>query len=169
MQFRKDCIKSRRDKIGITRHIMMYQVIYILCSCSMKRVACTLYTCSTWCIMICLVIPILSLLVFIQSLYSLCKLHLLVELLLCISSKERVETVRKKSRPIIPRGQSLIFGRAGASPPSLTARARCLYVWTSDVRYVDQIPKCFYALLFHHHLSTFHGIHTSQDHLFLVA
>ena len=32
-----------------------------------------------------------------------------VELLLCISSKDRVETVRKKSRPIIPRGRSLIF------------------------------------------------------------
>ena len=43
----------------------------------MKRVTCTLY--STWCIMICLVIPILSLLLFIQSLYSLSKLlHLLV-------------------------------------------------------------------------------------------
>ena len=26
----RDCIKSRRDKIGITRHIMMYQVIYIV-------------------------------------------------------------------------------------------------------------------------------------------
>ena len=23
------CIKSRRDKIGITRHIMMHQVLYI--------------------------------------------------------------------------------------------------------------------------------------------
>ena len=37
---------------------------------------CTIY--STWCIMICLVILILSLLLFIQSLYSLSKLHLLV-------------------------------------------------------------------------------------------
>ena len=26
----RDCIKSRRDKIGITRHIMMYQVLYIV-------------------------------------------------------------------------------------------------------------------------------------------
>ena len=34
---------------------------------------CTIY--NTWCIMICLVIPILSLLLFIQSLYSLSKLH----------------------------------------------------------------------------------------------
>ena len=25
-----DCIKSRRDKIGITRHIMMHQVLYIV-------------------------------------------------------------------------------------------------------------------------------------------
>ena len=42
----------------------------------MKRVTCTLY--STWCIMICLVILLLSLLLFIQSLYSISKLHLLV-------------------------------------------------------------------------------------------
>ena len=41
----RDCIKSRRDTIGITRHnVMMHQVLYI--------VTCTLY--STWCIMICL-------------------------------------------------------------------------------------------------------------------
>ena len=39
----------------------------------MKRVTCIVY--STWCIMICLVIPILSLLLFIQSLYSLSKLQ----------------------------------------------------------------------------------------------
>ena len=26
----EDCIKSRRDKIGITRHIMMHQVLYIV-------------------------------------------------------------------------------------------------------------------------------------------
>ena len=26
----RDCIKSRRDKIGITRHIMMHQVLYNL-------------------------------------------------------------------------------------------------------------------------------------------
>ena len=25
----RDCIKSRRGKIGITRHIMMHQVLYI--------------------------------------------------------------------------------------------------------------------------------------------
>ena len=25
-----DCIKSRRDKIGITRHIIMHQVLYIV-------------------------------------------------------------------------------------------------------------------------------------------
>ena len=30
LQFRKDCIKSRRDKIGITRHVMMHQVLYIV-------------------------------------------------------------------------------------------------------------------------------------------
>ena len=31
LQFRKrDYIKSRRDKIGITRHIMMHQVLYIV-------------------------------------------------------------------------------------------------------------------------------------------
>ena len=27
---KRDCIKSRRDKIGITRHIMMHQVLYIV-------------------------------------------------------------------------------------------------------------------------------------------
>ena len=26
----RDCVKSRRDKIGITRHIMMHQVLYIM-------------------------------------------------------------------------------------------------------------------------------------------
>ena len=26
----RDCIKSRRDKIGITRHIMMHQVLYVV-------------------------------------------------------------------------------------------------------------------------------------------
>ena len=26
----RDCVKSRRDKIGITRHIMMHQVLYIV-------------------------------------------------------------------------------------------------------------------------------------------
>ena len=26
----RDCIKSRRDKIGITWHIMMHQVLYIV-------------------------------------------------------------------------------------------------------------------------------------------
>ena len=26
----RDCIKSRRDKIGITRHIMVHQVLYIV-------------------------------------------------------------------------------------------------------------------------------------------
>ena len=26
----RDCIKSRRDKIGITRHIVMHQVLYIV-------------------------------------------------------------------------------------------------------------------------------------------
>ena len=48
----------------------------ILCSCPMKRVTCSLY--STWCIVICLVVPILSLLLFRQSLYTLSKFHLLV-------------------------------------------------------------------------------------------
>ena len=47
----RDCIKSRiRDKIGITKHIMMHQVLYIV-QLPNKRVTCTLY--STWCIMIC--------------------------------------------------------------------------------------------------------------------
>ena len=29
-QVNVDCIKSRRDKIRITRHIMMHQVLYIV-------------------------------------------------------------------------------------------------------------------------------------------
>ena len=45
---------------------------YILCSYPMKWVTYTLY--STWCIVICLMIPIVSLLLFIQSLHSLSKL-----------------------------------------------------------------------------------------------
>ena len=44
----RDCIKSRRDKIRITRHIIMHQVLYIV-QLPMKRVTCTLY--STWCIL----------------------------------------------------------------------------------------------------------------------
>ena len=46
-----------------------------------------------------------------------------------------------------------IIERAGASPPSLTAWARYLYIWYDR----PGTPKCFYALLFHRHLSTFHG------------
>ena len=46
---------------------------YIVCMSPSSLGNCTIY--STWCIMICLVIPILSLLLFIQSLYSLSKLH----------------------------------------------------------------------------------------------
>ena len=42
-----------------------------MCMSSSSLGNCTIY--STWCIMICLVIPILSLLLFIQSLYSLSK------------------------------------------------------------------------------------------------
>ena len=62
----RDCIKSRRDKIRITRHIMMHQVLY---NVHVTLGNCTIY--STWCIMICLVILILSLLLFIQSLSKL--------------------------------------------------------------------------------------------------
>ena len=54
-------------------------VTYIFCMSPSSLGNCTLY--STWCIMICLVIPSLSLLLFIQSLYSFlnCKFfHLLV-------------------------------------------------------------------------------------------
>ena len=42
---------------------------YIMCMSPSSLGNCTIY--STWCIMICLVIPTLSLLLFIQSLYSL--------------------------------------------------------------------------------------------------
>ena len=66
----RDCIKSRRDKIGITRCTKCY----IMCMSPSSLGNCTIY--STWCIMICLVIPILSLLLFIQSLYSLSKLQI---------------------------------------------------------------------------------------------
>ena len=66
----RDCIKSRRDKIGITMHIMMHQVLYIVQlpneEGDMQH-------------LVHLVIPILSLLLFIQSLYSLSNFfHLLV-------------------------------------------------------------------------------------------
>ena len=36
----RDCIKSRRDKIRITRHIMMHQVLYIV-QLPNERVTCT--------------------------------------------------------------------------------------------------------------------------------
>ena len=47
---------------------------YVMCMSPSSLGNCTIY--STWCIMICLVIPILSLLLFIQSLYSLSKLQI---------------------------------------------------------------------------------------------
>ena len=50
----RDCIKSRRDKIGITGHIMMHQVLYIV---QLPNEEGDMHI--TWCI---LVIPILSLL-----------------------------------------------------------------------------------------------------------
>ena len=62
----QNCSKCRRDKIGITRHIIRHQV---LCNVHVTLESlgnCTIY--STWCLTIC---PILSLLLFIQSLYSL--------------------------------------------------------------------------------------------------
>ena len=68
--------KSRRDKIGITRHNAPSDVYCAVIQ--MKRVTCTLY--NTWCIMICLVIPILSLLLCVQSLYSLSKLQFFIYL-----------------------------------------------------------------------------------------
>ena len=33
----RDCIKSRRDKIGITRHNMMHQVLYIVQFAALKK------------------------------------------------------------------------------------------------------------------------------------
>ena len=59
-----------------------------------------------------------------------------------------------------------IIGRAGASPPSVTTWTRCLYYIYYIYIYgtTDRIPyisKCFYALLFHRHLSTFHGHNTA--------
>ena len=62
----RDCIKGRRDKIRITRRIMMHQVLYIVQLPNEEGDMHIIY--STWCIMICLVILILSLLLFIQSL-----------------------------------------------------------------------------------------------------
>ena len=66
----RDCIKSRRDKIRITRHIMMHQVLYIVQLPNEEHIIII--------VMICLVILMFSLLLFIQSLHSLSKLHLLV-------------------------------------------------------------------------------------------
>ena len=68
--------KSRRDKIGITRHIVMHQVLYNV-HVTLFESNCTIYS-----IMICLVILILSLLLFIQSLYSLSKLLIYLSLVL---------------------------------------------------------------------------------------
>ena len=46
-----------------------------------------------------------------------------------------------------------LVGRAGASPP-LGTLSVCIYIYGTMS---DRIPKCFYVLLFHRHLSTFHG------------
>ena len=53
---------------------------YIMCMSPSSLGNCTIY--STWCIMICLVILILSLLLFIQSPYSLSKLFIYLSLVL---------------------------------------------------------------------------------------
>ena len=74
-----------------TRHIIMHQVLYIVQRYPMKRVTCTLYS-----IMVCLVIPILSLLLIIQSLYSLSKLQILLELV----------NIRVKETIILPRSKT---------------------------------------------------------------
>ena len=61
------CIKSRRDKAGITRHIMMHQVLY--------DVHVTLHWVTAQYIdLVHHDMPTLSLLLFIQTLYSLSKL-----------------------------------------------------------------------------------------------
>ena len=66
----RDCMKSRRDKIRITRHIMMHQVLYTV---QLPNEEGDMHIIEHLCIMICLVILILSLLLFI---YSLSKLHI---------------------------------------------------------------------------------------------
>ena len=50
LQFReyRDCIKSRRDKIGITRHIMKHHVIHFIRQ--LHNIILRVY--STWCIVI---------------------------------------------------------------------------------------------------------------------
>ena len=62
----RDCIKSRRDTIGIRRHIRMHQVLY---NVQLPNEKGDMHI--TWCILTYLVIPVLSLLLFIQSLYKL--------------------------------------------------------------------------------------------------
>ena len=52
--------------------------------------------------------------------------------------------------------------RAGASQPSRTTGAIFLYILLYIIcraLHIPYISKCFYALLFHRHLSTFHGTH----------
>ena len=64
-----------------------------------------------------------------------------------------------------------LIGRAGASPPSLTTCARCLYNnnnnnYIYDRHHTVYFSKCFYALLFHRHLSTFHTMRMRGVYVF---
>ena len=63
------------------------------------------------------------------------------------------------------------WGEPERAPPS--APQRCVVCHIIIIRPTDRIPKCFYALFFHRHLSTFHGTHYlakfSQAHLGHVA
>ena len=68
---------------------------------------------------------------------------------------------------------SFVVGRAGASPPSLTTCARCLYNNNNnnnnniyDRHHTVYFSKCFYALLFHRHLSTFHTMRMRGVYVF---
>ena len=86
---------------------------YIMCMSPSSLGNCTIY--STWCIMICLVIPILSLLLFIQSLYSLSKLQIFYLLVSCpffaAFSNYYTAVIRPNPNTLIPLQQLVIFRR----------------------------------------------------------
>ena len=106
---------------------------YIMCMSPSSFGNCTIY--STWCIMICLVIPILSLLLFIQSLYSLSKLLIYLSLvlfllLLVIITLDIIPTTIGTSKQLM---KQLYF--PGAKPIQLHCSTACASTSTCTYMY----------------------------------
>ena len=59
-----------------------------------------------------------------------------------------------------------IIGRAGASPPSLIIIIIIIIIYIYDRHHTVYFSKCFYALLFHRHLSTFHTMRMRGVYVF---